>query len=86
MRLTGFHISIRSFPYVLLSVRLPRFISAGLIKDYQIFFFSARITELFSLYNILCMSGTRTRGNARRVFDSGHLVIRRVIFPVSVRC
>ncbi len=47
-------------------------ISAGLVKDYQIFFFSARITEPFCSFsgNILCMSGTGTRGNARRVFGS----------------
>lgn len=71
MRLTGFHVFIRSFPYVLLSVRLPRLFLPDSLKDIS-FFFLARITELFALFsgNILCMSGTRTRGNARRVFDS----------------
>jgi len=88
LTLTGFHVSIRSFPHVLLSIRLSRFIFAGLIKDYQIFFFSARITRAFCSFsgNILCMSGTRTRGNARRVFGSDIFNDKKGDSPVSIRC
>jgi hypothetical protein len=51
VEIARFHVSIRSFPYVLLSVRLPRLFLRDSLKIIS-FFFLARITEPFCSFSV----------------------------------